>query len=483
MLVLLAMLGCGGGGPAEKIAPIPNTTTRIGRPEVKDGTELDLKIFTTPADCNLAVLKEYRKQCLPHVDRASGEVRLSFQLRLSDGEPYPLPLTSDHVEVSHQGTHVSDEMPGLAFSLIPHEPQRAKQLFILVIDASASMRQETRPGSGVTRMEAVRSALLLKDVKEAFFPGAVKTAVVVFEFTSGDPQPLGGKLELLENAQSYTKLIKTQLQARSGFTHLYDAVRYATGSLLQQEQINNWLQIQNAEPTVIVLTDGFNNVRGDDVCSDNARRLSRLLEHLRSVRQGSVASNTRPTVYTVGLGRPIRPNFSLPKLRKPEVDDATLCGRRYVDRRIDGDLEEYGIDNPSLMWIADFGGGTSYVRRNKKGLGEAFKAAAAERYIWFEARYRVPPFFLRRAFETRLELKSFATASAKVNIYPSAWLDAPPGITMADGWSFPSPYRQTLTVVLPVLGLLTLLSYLGAAWFNTRRVLFGRTRPPRPPRE
>ena len=72
-------------------------------------------------------------------------------------------------------------------------------------------------------------------------------------------------------------------------------------------------------------------------------------------------------------------------------------------------------------------------------------------------------------------------SAASVTIHPSAWLDAPPGVLASDGWSRPASYRRTLSAVLPMMGLVVVMMYLGAAGFNSRRVLSGRTRPPRPP--
>ena len=48
LLVLLwgLLSGCAG-----ELTAIPNTTTRVGEPQVERGTELELKIFTTLADC------------------------------------------------------------------------------------------------------------------------------------------------------------------------------------------------------------------------------------------------------------------------------------------------------------------------------------------------------------------------------------------------------------------------------------------------
>ena len=480
LLVLMGLLACGGeknSTPKKNLEPIPGTTHRIARPVARDDLDLDLKIMTNEADCDV-VSSELESVCMPHIDRSTGEVRLSFQLRV-DGEIYPMPLTSEHIRVFHAGTEVLSAWEGQTYTLIPHKERSAKQMFILLIDGSSSMSATVRPG--VTRMDAVRKALLRDDVKSAFFNRDTGTSVVIFEFTQST-RPLGGQISILENKGEYSNYIKSHLRVSAGYTHLYDAVRYATGELLKADEIQSWLNSNNAVPTVILLTDGFNNLERGDLCKTNTKRLTRLLEHLERVRQGKVTSSSRPTVYTVGLGQPIRANFKLPELQTTEVTPKKLCGK-YQDWQIDGNLEDVGIDNPSLSWIAEMGGGNSFVRNNSKGLGEAFQAAAAKRYEWFEIRYRVGFSNVRRSFITRLKLDAFATAESYVEIHPSAWLDAPPGTPIGEGWTMPTPYRHTLTVIIPSMGLLILLSYLGAAWFNTRRVIFGRTRPPRPPQD
>ena len=80
-LAMVAMLaGCAG-----ELTPISNTTTRVARPEVVDGTELELRIFTDERECRAKVQTDELHLCMPYVDRANGEVRLGFQLRL-DGD-------------------------------------------------------------------------------------------------------------------------------------------------------------------------------------------------------------------------------------------------------------------------------------------------------------------------------------------------------------------------------------------------------------
>jgi len=468
---LLLLTSCAGD-----LTPIPGTTTRVGKPTIEPGTELELKIFTTEADCVASVNPEDQDLCLPHVDRRAGQVRLGFQFRL-DSTDFPIPLAEDNLRVIHKGRVVQDG-PGMSVEVIPHDPLDAAQLFILVIDGSSSMAEQNAKGR--SRMDRVRMALLTDEVKAAFFPkGGTRTGVVLLTFTSGDPQPVGGTLQILTTPGAYKKKVKNELRVQSGFTHLYDAVRYATGPLLEVPEIKEFVDINEAAPTVVVLTDGFNNQQSADTCATNGDRLERLLEHLRTVRQETEDIRFRPTVFSVGLGRPLRPNFKLPDGKDTKVRAIDLCGRRFRDSRIDGQLELLGIDNASLEFIADRGGGFSYVRQGVDGLAEAFQSAAAQRYGWFEVRYHVDPHYLRRSFETRLRLMSYANAEASVRIYPSAWLDAPPGRTEADGRVVSQPFSHTATVLMPVMGLLVALGFVGAVGFNTRRILFGRARRPK----
>ena len=51
--------------------------------------------------------------------------------------------------------------------------------------------------------------------------------------TSGKPEPLGGRLTILSDKQSYQSSYTGALpRARSGYTHLYDAVDYGLNTVL-----------------------------------------------------------------------------------------------------------------------------------------------------------------------------------------------------------------------------------------------------------
>ncbi len=466
-LAVASLAGCG----QSELVPVRGTTVRVAPPTGggEGNKTLALHIFHTEDECAATVAPEDVPLCLPYVDRASGQVRVAFQMRV-DSEEWRVPLTEENVEIFHKNQRPREGRAD--FQVIPHDPKRAEQLFILLIDSSGSMSIVDDPTTGRTRMDKLKAALLRKDVVEAFFPGDVKTSVVPLVFKgSGPPEPLGGQW-IVENKRDYRQLVTDQLQVGSGFTYFYNAVDWATSTLLENPQIKQAIQVGKQAPTVIALTDGFNNELPADVCADNAPRLEKMLGRLDSVRRGeTIDVRFRPTVYTVGLGKSAWPAFQVPD--GTQVAPRDIC-KKYTQQLINGGIETRGVDNAALSWIARVGGGATFISRTTEGLADAFKAAAAVRYRWFEARYKVDPFFLRRSFETKLRLTTLLRSEASIRIHPSGWLDAPPGIAGPDGWTHAAPFRETTTLVLPVLGLLAALGYVPAAMFNVRRALFSR---------
>jgi hypothetical protein len=463
--LLLVLLGC-----TSDLVHIEGTTTRISPPTFsKSGNNaLQLYIFSSPEDCSASVAPDQQDLCLPFVDRATGQVRVAFQMRV-DGTEWPVPELAENFEIFHKNQRVL--MEGLKrYEVIPHEGTRSPQLFILLIDSSGSMGI-VDDASGRTRMDKLKAALLRKDVVEAFFPADIRTAVVPLIFKgSGTPVPLGGKW-VVDNKKEYRQLIQDELQVGAGFTFLYNAVDYATSTLLEVKEVKSTIELNKQAPTVIALTDGFNNESPDDTCAANAPRLEKMLGRLDGVRRGDAGDvRYRPTVYTVGLGRSAWKNFKVPD--GTNVGASDIC-RSYAQQLINGGVETRGVDNAALSWIARTGGGSPFISRTTEGLAEAFKAAAAMRYRWFEVRYQIDPFHLRRAFDTKLSVPSMRTEST-LRIHPSGWLDGPPGKLDKDGWAHPSPFRLSFGLVLPILGALATLAYLPAARFNVARALFSR---------
>lgn len=479
--LLFAFLGC-----SEPSDPVPGTALRVGGVDMTEGTEMDMLVFRDELDCEAAwVRPEDMKYCTPYVDRASGQVRVGIQFQLEgDDVAYPLPLTRENIEIYHSGGRVRPDEGVERVEVIPHGPNRNAQLYVLMIDGSSSMNESDTSmyqSSGVSRIERVREALLLDEVVDAFFREGVETGVVLMTFTDGTPAPVGSDaIEVIREPKKYKNRVRKHLGVRGGYTHLYDAVGYAASDLTKDPAVARFMARHEATPTIIVLTDGFNNLSSGDTCGQNARRLTNLLEGLKELRDVDKTDiSERPTIYTVGLGTPLLANKKVREAAqtgRTEVAPADVCGK-FSKRKIDGDLERFAIDNASLVWIARQGGGSAYTRRDSRGLGDAFQDAAAVRYDWFEVRYQLDVAYLRRSFDTKIRLKDFSQAESAITLYPSAWFDAPPGEIDGDGWAQPVPYRRTAALMMPSLGLLLSLSFLGAALYNIRRVAFGRVNP------
>jgi len=461
-----ALVGC---QTEEYPLPIAGSTYRIDKDVPAKGSEIRIDILTGWSECVNAKIEEL-DLCLPQVDRAAGETRLAFDLRDPvGGRPLLRSIDREQLTVTHDSKLIED------FEVIPHDPQTGRQLFILLVDGSGSMYDNDGE-----RAKKVYEALLNKSVVNGFFPSdGSKTGVVLLRFMGPEVHGLdGAPPRVIDNAAEYRKVIRQHLlQPTGGYTYLYKAIRYAMTELPAIKGISDFMALGN-EPTLIVLTDGFNNEAASDVCADNVSRLNETLEVIREVRAGQGPS-AQMSVYSVGLGT------RLPRKRQPpsknrfkkNITSVELCGK-YGDQRIDGHLEDYGIDDVSLEWIAEAGGGSSFVRKEPNGLAEVFQKAAAVRYRWYELRYRVPhSFFHRMSYEVRLSLSSFARAQTTVEIHPSAWMDAPGGVMVGgDGWTTKTPFRSTFALFMPILGLLVVLTFLGPAWFNARRAIFRRAR-------
>jgi hypothetical protein len=414
------------------------------------------------------------ERCLPYMDRASGEIRLAFRPEMDDGTPLPLALEREHIEVYHGGFRAQS---GVEIELIGHSPQRSDQLFILLIDGSGSMNETD--GGNTRRIDKVRASLRSSEVLRSFFPGGgVRTGVILLTFTEGQPRPVGGELQVIQDAREFATLVDARLDTGRGYTHLYDAVSYAVGDLLKEPVVAEFIERNDrAEPTIIVLTDGFNNLSAADLCQDNAPRLERLIEDVQRARPARGTPWSRPSIYTVGLGVPLSQRLEA-KPEQSKVSGEDICGS-WGGMTIDNNLERRGIDKVSLDWIAAVGGGASYVHQDARGLGRAFQAAAAERFRWFELRYRNHGLLLRRSFDFTLRLSAFVDAESTVTFQPSGWLDAPPGARAAgEVWAARSVFRRSTPLLMSLLGVLLALAFSGAAFFNARRALSRRRGPP-----
>jgi hypothetical protein len=456
-------------------APILGTTYRIDDDVPGEGSELRIDVMTSYAECAEAKVVDM-DACLPRADRASGELHFGFQLRdPTTTQNLPRAISADQVKVVHDQGIQSD------VQVVPHEPVSSGQLFVILIDGSGSMYENNGD-----RINRVYAALLKRSVENGFFPeGNTKSGVVLLRFSDKVAALDGGAPKVLTSRQEYEHTIRTYLtQPSGGYTHLYDAVRYVVTDLLDVDAIKTFLTIRGAEPSILVVTDGFNDEAASDTCATNVPKLQALLDTIREVRS-STGSSIRPTIHTVGLGKPYRKGNKPPGLNRA-VNARDLCGE-YADYPIDPNLEDVGIDHVSMQWIAEVGGGRSFVKSQSSGLAQVLESAAATRYRWYEVFYRVPDnFYHRKSFDVEVQLESLARAKTKFHVYPNAWLDGPTGLRAeGDRWHTPGAFGRSLAILMPSLGVLVLANYLGPAMFNTRRALFRRARPrgrrPTPP--
>jgi len=486
---------------------LPGTMTRVEYPNPEPG-RYQLQLMSTPNDCQQLInegVLENLKDCLPRVEAGNGNVRIAYRI-LDGGLPLALPIQADpatgridahrYISVMHQTEGVRDgwadesaEAVTRRVSITPHgESLEAAQLFVLLIDRSDSMNNVDEGGKN--RLERVKQALMSRSVTERFF-SSDKNRVLVLSFAQNVSAMgrSGQKFELIDSPGRYQQVIRG-LRADGNWTHLYDAVGYAATGALERPEVEEYLRDEKALPTVIALTDGFDNQDNKEACGDNAAPLAKLLSNLRRKRSAASAEVLAPVVYTVGLGTPALPEFPFiasglegeeakrarreKMIKRPTPEG--LCGAAastVIDPpRGKPGLEDQGIDNASLEWIAFRGGGRSVVTTDLQDLITAFQSAAAKRYEWFELRYHTDPTYFKQSFEVALKTEAFVSTRSKVRFHPPTAFSFPePSVSEAGWWSDRAPFRSTTALVLPFLGICISLAFLGAAIFNLRRAL------------
>ncbi len=222
----------------------------------------------------------------------------------------------------------------------------------------------------------------------------------------------GGELVLATSRKSYLEALsaKTPTETQGGSV-LFGAIRYAVGDLLVARSVQTWLELNVAEPTVIAIGDGFNAQRATDTCGTNAARLQRTLEQVGAARNAPIT--LRPTVHTVGLGKPYNPAWQPSELLY-SVDESSLCGE-HAATKLDGGLEAKGYDNASMTWLAQTGGGSATSAATPADLAKALQGIAAARPSWYEVKYSFDA-ITEGGFHTDIAIDGYAKGGATIEV-------------------------------------------------------------------
>jgi len=472
--------GCANQNDPATPVPVVGTTYRIGPPKLTEGSQVTVdimrdrkrcqQVFSNPdrRDPRFETHEDRLQSCVPKVDRAAGQVELSFRLAQPDNQNRALFMAVErpHVQVLHMERNVP------IFEFEQYDPTTVGQLFIVLVDWTHTMNIEDN--EGITRIQRVIDAIW---ASRKVFVGE-GSAVAIFKYNTrlmgAAGQPPAEVVPVRTERQLQDEL--AQIGRPNGWTHLFPAVRTAIGPLLDGETaVASFLNQNDVQPTVILLTDGFNSTRRDEICADNAPKLAETLQALRNARRKPPTK--RPDLYTVGFGAPpFRPGWKAPK-DDIAVTGPKLCGQ-FVNNLIDGDLDVKRIDNVSLEWLAEAGGGRAFLKAQAKQIAEALQSTAPRRYSWYKVKYKVDPYYHRTSFATRIKLVQLVAADAAVTFHPSAWFDVPTGLLPSgeDRFVEVGDIRRATGLAVPLLGFFIILGFFGPAMFNARRALFRRAK-------
>jgi hypothetical protein len=482
LLFTLSVLGCQNDPLSETdySTPVPGTAYRISKDTPNTDKKLVLDVYTTRSDCrNDTHTEDELAYCLPYASRPRAETHLAFSMRdAASMDEVPLSITADQLTVEMSGQTV----PGSNYELFAHDPVPGGQLFVLLIDGSGSMY-----ANDGERIRKVYDALVHEEVIRTFFPPDEENRVMLLRF-SDQVTGLDGRAPImLKNKRQYLAELSDHIMTRGGGkTKMYEAVTHTVERVLRRKDVKDYANSRGTQPVVVLLTDGFNFESSNDACGDNVPRLQRAIDRMRETRDVALP----PIINTVGLGQAT--NLGDGDLEiMDRVSKTALCGQ-YVNKLIDapgrsGGLEDLGIDDASLRWLAKEGGGKSFVQDTSEGLATVFRETAALRYHWYQLRLKLPGsshLHHRQAVPFRLFLKDHLGAPAamtSVTLYPSGWTDGPPGDVergSEENWARPAPARRIAVTYLLLATCLLLLTHAGAAAFHVRRA-WTRRRAPR----
>ncbi len=456
--------------------PLAGSTWRMWtKPPVADALGQSITVFESLNQCTAYLGgggEATEQNCAPWIVPADRAIHLAFSVIGSDGNPVPLALSPLQFGVSMAADLAAFQLQESQFKLVPHHPAETGSLVVLVIDRSGSMYKESRARP---KMEKVVQALLADTTIDAFFPedkkyAASKVILLTFQdqLTGVGGEPLD-RVVPLGDRESYAAAVDKLLDVPGeGWTHLYDAVNSVITDVLPSASVGAESQHLGA-PTVIVLTDGFNNVGPDDTCGDNVEPLGTLLETVRG-RQGAAKA---ATIYTVGFGAKLDPGFVARKTMAKRPTAKELCGG-HAGERINGGLENDAIDNVSLEYLARAGNGQVLVSEQADALAQFISQAGTRPYSWYELWIRLDPNDqqrFRHRILLQLDVRYPHPLSTNVSFFPGPYFDAPSGAPGPDGLSRPSGVAEATVDLMLGLGATFGLFLAGIGGYHLRRAV------------
>lgn len=421
--------------------------TRPGKGTPPLAVLADAKACASAIPADLANAEKERDACLPRFDR-SGSFRVAVQLK-DTARALPVVLDNKRLRVILDTT--PGEMGGeqvVAPSLVDvtgHYEGPARQLVVLVLDRSGSMFSR----DGGARIRALLDALAEPKVVNTFFPASAagemvnqSRVAIASVGCNRDPRGVCGisakgevplaEMPVLATVKEYEAALREVGRATRAYTPLYEGVREVYGVIRLPRageeltsDLQEFLGRGGVEPTVIVLSDGFNNTKGSQLCNDNVAELEALVRDLGIWRRRRRAW---ATLNTIGFGQSLLDSVSNEQAlaRRGSIDGFFLCGPRLYDQ-ISGGVDAY-LDNRSLTMMAAVGGGHYAHAADASGLVKALAAQRPTSYHWYEVSVdELPLAARRRPFDVRFEVEGAFRASALLRAYPHPFLGASPG--------------------------------------------------------
>ncbi len=473
---------------------LENSSWRMHTPEAVNRDGYELHLFESRADCigslgGIGGLDEADlEDCVPWVDAQRRELHMAFEVRRGS-EPIEMALSADRIAIAIANETGPLPLRESEIEIIPRVPVGFHQLFIVLVDRSLSMYDDK---SGDPRIEDVVRALMSGAVKDAFFPKdqVARTGVLLLTF-SNDVFLADGRTPwdanpviITEDVEDYEKQVDLLLyEPLGGYTHLYRSVEAVLEEVMFEERVRGYIQRSQADPALIVITDGFNNERASDRCRDNAEPTDPGRPSLSDVLDKIDRAHTRPgslgvNLFSIGIGPPYDPEFEPLPGRPRHITPRQLCGN-YADERIDDGLENRGIDNPSLIYMARAGGGRYYVGEDPGKVAGLLSGTGSLLHRWFELRLSLDENRWRRFRQKMpllIEVRKPRHLETRTTFVPHPWMDGPGSWVDSEGVARTPRMSAATGLWLQGLGLSFFLFGAWVALYHAWRAIFRRAR-------